>query len=460
MAVRVFRATLTLLLATSVLANATVAAEQPARVTVSPMETRAFPELGTTVVVTNSVGVPIIGLKQQDFELVEDGKSVPILALEQQAANRPGDIAVVLGLDVSGSMQGQPVADAVGAIQTFIDRLGPNDLAAGLSFGGRCSVDAGVGLTTDKGAVKQFFSGAVGVGDTPFYDAALVAVERALGGPAGRRMVVLLTDGEDTCSKTSVDTVREAALRHGVPLHIIGLGPDLKADLLRHLATISGGQYFAAEDSSKLAGVYEALQTRLRTQYVLRYKSGQLADDKEHVLSVRVKTEAGEAAGEARFKPPIIKPVRLKLSITDGQEIDGRTRVEVSTSDPVQLVRADFYLDDTLLQSVAAPPLIHVLDPAGLSAGNHTLRVHAVDFLGTEAETAISVIFPPTCLFGLPCWSVLAAVMLLPILAVVIPFVALGQRKARCPVCRRKLQPGWSACPYHRKPQPAAQQAR
>ena len=425
------------------------AADEPARLIVAPLETDAFPDLKTTVAVLDSAGIPVPGLPKGSFELIEDGRSVAVSSV-QEVANRSASISVVLGLDVSGSMAGQPTVDAVAAINGFVDQVGPDDQVGGVSFGGpNCAVDRGPGLTKDKQALKSFMSSAAPFGDTPFYDAAKYAIEVALGAPKGKRMVVLLTDGEDTCSRANSDTVIEAAVRHEVPLYIIGLGPNLRASDLQHFAILSGGQYIAAGDSSDLAAIYQSLLKRLRTQYELTYRSAQLADRKEHLLAVRVRSEAGEASNDIRFTPPEVK-LEPMLSLSDGQRIEEPVRVVARSSSPlVELTQADFYLDGQLLQSVPRPPLEIILDPANRSPGVHTVRVHAVDTINRGAETSIQVEF----LGGfLPVWWPLALALLAPVL-IVVSISLLGSRRAmRCVSCNYRLDPRWPACPNCRQP--------
>ncbi|MBI2941129.1 MAG: VWA domain-containing protein [Chloroflexi bacterium] len=381
-----------LLILVATLTGLAYAEGQPSRVSVTGVDPSAFPEMSATVVVLTGAGIPVTGLTRANFEIIEDSKSVPVASVDPTTTN-PASITVVLGLDASGSMEGKPLADAVAALTAFVDRLAPNDQVATVRFGGGgCVVQPGPGPTADRLSVVDFLRGSRAVGDTPLYDATLLAIQTSLRAPGGRRMVVILTDGDDTCSKVSADTVVAAAVRNGIPLYFIGLGPDLKPAVLENLARLTGGAYLPAADSSRLAAIYEGLGALVRTQYLVRYRSAQLADRKEHALSVRVKAELGEATGDARFTPPVILP-SLKLSVSPNQRIEGPTRVEVTTSAPVQLTRADFVLDGRLLQSVSQPPLVHTLDLPGLAGGIRTLRVRAVDAGGGEGEAAVPLDF-------------------------------------------------------------------
>ena len=515
------------------------AAEEPDRLSIAGVDVVSFPNLQSTVVVLNKSGVPVMGLTKDNFSLVEDGKSIAVGSVDEVTTNQVS-VTVVLGLDVSGSMKGKPLTDASAAITAFIDRLSDVDRVAAETFGGAgCAVSRGPDLSTDKAPTKSFIAGASAVGNTPLYDAMLTAIQTAAAAPEGRRMVVILTDGEDTCSKVSQDTVVAAAVRNGIPLYLIGLGPSLKADVLQNLANLTGGQFIPVDDSSKLASIYEGLTNRLKTQYVVRFTSGQVADRKEHVIQIRVKSGANEAVGEARYTPPTIQP-QLKLSVASGQKIDRPTSIEVTTSSPVQLAKADFYFDGAQVASVTKPPFattigpsglfsgarsirVHVtdtgggetdvttsveivqpqlrisvapgqtidgptaielstnpqvelakadfyldtthvatvdkapykysLDPTGLADGSHTIRVSATDASGKAAEISTQVMFARTGIFGaIPFYVPLGLVLALPAVALVL-VSRRRRRELRCPKCGKKLESGWSACPYCSQPE-------
>jgi VWFA-related protein len=434
--------------AVALLAGASQAsAAEPSRLTVGATDVSKFPDIQSTVVVTDTAGLPVSGLAGPDFTVLEDDTTVPVSSVEP-ITSLPANVSVTLVLDASGSMAGKPLEDAVAAINGFIDGLGPDARVGAVSLGGACQVDPGAGLDADKAATQRFVSGASPGGDTPLYDAMLVAIQQSLAAPEGRRMVVVLTDGEDTCSKVSLNTVVAAAVHNSVPLTVVGLGPDIQPDALQNLATLTGGQYLSVEDSTKLAAIYADLARRLRTQYTITYRSAQLADHREHRLTIRVRSGTAEASAESRFTPPDLQPT-LQLSVQPGQKIAEPTPVEITSSAPVQLTRADLFLDDTLLDSVSKPALSYTLDPSGLSVGKHTLRVHAWDSAGGQAETSTQLEFVDTGLFGhIPFWAILAVVLVLPVVVLVGTFALNEQRSLRCPKCRRTIQSTWTTCPY------------
>lgn len=84
-----------------------------------------------------------------------------------------------------------------------------------------------------------------------------------------RRIVVALTDGEDTFSRSSKAEVIAAARASHVPLYLVGLGPndDIDEPGMREMAAASGGEYKHAAGGD-LVGLFQSIQTGIRFQYV------------------------------------------------------------------------------------------------------------------------------------------------------------------------------------------------
>jgi len=80
------------------------------------------------------------------------------------------------------------------------------------------------------------------------------------------RVVILLTDGNDTGSVIPPDQAAQIAHDQGVTVHVVGVGSaaaegeqPLDEKTLKAIASVSGGHYFKAEDQQALISVYETL---------------------------------------------------------------------------------------------------------------------------------------------------------------------------------------------------------
>lgn len=151
-------------------------------------------------------------------------------------------------------------------------------------------------LTYDTQAVSKMLNDTVisMAGDgTAIGDAVGLAVKSMRERPESSRLVILLTDGEDNASSISPMQAAQLARDYGIRIYTIGIGskgqvpfPDqfgrvvmvemsLDEELLRAMAELTGGAYFAATDSDALERVYEQInrleKSKAETrQYLIR----------------------------------------------------------------------------------------------------------------------------------------------------------------------------------------------
>jgi tight adherence protein B len=190
-------------------------------------------------------------------------KAEPVSAGTVTAPKR----AVVLVLDTSGSMFGTPLADARSAALAFTNRI-PPDVAIGVVTAG-APAKLVQPLTTDRGAVTKAVSGLTAQGETAIYDAVIQASSMMSVGDWGQRRIVLLTDGADTASKATVQSARDAIAK--IPLDTIAYHtPDTTVTILNGLATSSGGQVFAAADSTALGNAFNRSAGSFSAQLLVR----------------------------------------------------------------------------------------------------------------------------------------------------------------------------------------------
>ncbi|HEV7503114.1 MAG TPA: VWA domain-containing protein, partial [Vicinamibacteria bacterium] len=130
-------------------------------------------------------------------------------------------LRIVLALDLSRSMTNK-IRQVEEALRHFIDLLEPNDEIMVITFSG--SVRVVQDLTSDRGLLEHVLEQDLETeGATALYDAAFESIKRVAKGPAESKAVVLVTDGVDTASGISFETLREYARRAEVPVYSIGL---------------------------------------------------------------------------------------------------------------------------------------------------------------------------------------------------------------------------------------------
>ena len=236
-----------------------------------------------SVTVTDGTQKHVTDLEQADFTVLEEGRPQEITFF------RKADVRLALALlvDSSASMeQSLPVAQE--AASGFVKQLAPSDVASVIDFDSRVQVVSE--FTNDKTVLEDAIHKTAAGGSTSLYNSIYIAL-RELGkirledereGSLRRRVVVVLSDGEDTSSLVSYDEVAEAAARSDTVIYTIGLGigdtagrrtPQDAAFVLRRLAQQTGGRSFFPILAKELIPVYREIRDELSSQYMLAYVS-------------------------------------------------------------------------------------------------------------------------------------------------------------------------------------------
>ncbi len=242
-------------------------------------------------------------LNKDDFKVFEDGK-------EQQVKyfNRETDLPLTIGLliDVSASQMNLIEIEKNAAYQFFGSVLRKQDLAFLISFGEdsellqdytnspkllRAGLD---GLQVSSG-VGGFGPGPVPTISQPrgtvLYDAVYVASADQLKGQVGRKVLVLITDGEDEGSKYKISQAIEAAQKADAIIYgfyyvdrrfymsrgmVFGGSSD---SALRQMSEDTGGHVFHIDQRLTLQQAFDQLQDEMRSQYAIGYTPTNPAKD-------------------------------------------------------------------------------------------------------------------------------------------------------------------------------------
>ena len=201
------------------------------------------------------------------------------------------DNAALLILDASGSMlqrlEGRRRIDVARDVLTeaVADTLPAGMPVALRVFGhrepGTCRTDLVMPLQPlDPDAVRDTLAGitAKNLARTPIADS-LSKVRSDLSGVTGRRVVVLITDGEETCDGDPAAVIARLG-EQGIEftLNIVGFAIEDTGteQMFRRWAETGGGAYFAATDSGELR---QAVSKGLRTGYRVYDQSGTLVHE-------------------------------------------------------------------------------------------------------------------------------------------------------------------------------------
>jgi Ca-activated chloride channel family protein len=263
---------------------ATVAAQQPT----FRSNTGAVVSIFATVLDRDNRLVP--DLTQEDFEVLDNDQPQPLVLFENET--RP--ITAVVMLDTSFSMTAN-IKLLKDAAEQFVIRLLPDDKAKVGAFNDK--IEFGGHFTNDRDDLVSDLRGLDYGNATRLFDAAVMSLDELVG-VEGRRVLVLLSDGEDTGSRASQRTVMERARNEDVMIYAIGLSSEYfdgirvvrsKPDgAMRKFAEETGGGYFELKRTSELASTFTRVAQELHSQYALAFVAPRL-DNKVHKLTVRLK---------------------------------------------------------------------------------------------------------------------------------------------------------------------------
>ncbi|PYS44613.1 MAG: hypothetical protein DMF71_02945 [Acidobacteria bacterium] len=261
------------------------------------------------VSVVNAAGQPVMGLKQSDFHVEEDGRTQEIAQLGDPE-QVPVDIALLL--DVSASVEARFAFEQKAAADFLRQVLKPGDRATIFAIDETPRFVQP--LTTAALASDKLMSIVPGKGYTAFFDSVLAA-EKYLDQSSSqgrRRLIVVISDGDDTARILDV-SARQS--RNG-ELQLMGTAAQLQfiqraqTDVLREvqraeitfysinpsgqtmhlnvrvarseegmerIAQATGGSAFIPKNDADLDNIFRRIGSEIRSQYLIQYYSNNQA---------------------------------------------------------------------------------------------------------------------------------------------------------------------------------------
>jgi VWFA-related protein len=148
-------------------------------------------------------------------------------------------------------------------------------------------------------------------GDTLLYDALAVYLSR-ISDDAGRKIVVLFTDGEDSRSLVTTSELKDLVRSSPVTIYPIVFGGKYSSTsaglaakaLMRELAELTGGEVFSPTTFKDLAPIYDGLLDELAAQYVIGYVPEGDPTPGEH----RLRMEVNRAGVKSRHRRSYVVP--------------------------------------------------------------------------------------------------------------------------------------------------------
>ena len=257
-------------------------------------------------------GRPVAGLTSADFELRDNGvvQAIDALAVEDVP------VTLTLVLDVSQSVEGQPLDHLRSAVDAAAGALSGEDQLSLFTFSHRIGLEAGPTRELDR--VRSAARTVTAGGATALYDATLAALVMRHR-IQGRAVVLVFSDGGDTASWLDPRDVLAAAQRSDVVVYGVTLRQatamhdkdavvqDRRArqwfrdepslyprQFLPLLAEDTGGALLVAERSDRLRDTFTRVVNEFKSRYILTYTPRGVDPGGWHALDVKLKDQRAD----------------------------------------------------------------------------------------------------------------------------------------------------------------------
>ncbi len=250
--------------------------------------------------VVDEHGAPVAGLNASDFELTEDDRPQRIAVFDAESTT---PLQIVLALDTSESvfidekLEKDAAKSFVKSLIRTQDRLDLMDFAD--------NVDELVSFTNDTKKIDGGLGRIIHGDATALYDAIYLAGQRlaeAQAAPGARKVIVMITDGENTTRHGSYDAALEQAERAGAMVYSLIVVP-IAADAGRNtggehaliqMAQDTGGKFYYVEDKHDLGPAFAHVSDDLRTQYTVGYYAPQRGVEMSGLRQIRLQLKDPE----------------------------------------------------------------------------------------------------------------------------------------------------------------------
>jgi tight adherence protein B len=201
--------------------------------------------------------------------------------------------SIVLAVDRSRSMEGQPLQSAVEAARAFVAAKPFEDRISVVTYATEPIILTGFQTsTTDADSALRSIS-LDPVAGTTLYDALVLSANSLASETYLGRVVIIVTDGNETRSEATLEDAIAAAQNAGASVYVVGIESDkFNPEPLRQIAEETGGNYYGAADAAALTEVYNSIAEELSRTWRLEYVTSALPSEKITLTATAAGTSA------------------------------------------------------------------------------------------------------------------------------------------------------------------------
>jgi Ca-activated chloride channel homolog len=237
------------------------------------------------VTVADDRGQFVPDLKEGNFKVYEQNIEQKIAFFSKE------DIPVTMGLviDNSGSMR-EKREQVNRAAMTFVKTSNPQDEAFVVNFNDEYYLDTDGDFTNDQMNLNDALNRIDTRGSTALYDAVIGSLAHVKKGHKDKRVLLVITDGDDDASQKSFEDTIKAAEESSATIYTIGVfsqdDRDHEKRMVRHskkilqeLAEATGGEAYFPDNLDQVEPICQQVAREIRNQYTIGYYPTNTAKD-------------------------------------------------------------------------------------------------------------------------------------------------------------------------------------
>ncbi len=252
-------------------------------------------EVNVLVTVLDKQGRFVTDLTKDRFSIEEDKAPQEITKFARETSL---PLTVALMIDTSGSVRLKLDFEKRAASWFLNQIIQPDDQAMLVEF------DTGATLLHDftnrPSALVEELKGLRAGGGTALFDALYRVANEKMIGVSPRRVIVIVSDGDDLNSKRTLEEAVEQVQRSEAAIYAIGtakFGASSEPGgekILKTLSEQTGGTLFLPYSEEQFEGAFEKINEELRSQYSLTYvPTNRKMDQQFRQIKVRIKDDKG-----------------------------------------------------------------------------------------------------------------------------------------------------------------------
>jgi VWFA-related protein len=239
--------------------------------------------------VSDKKGRLVPNLQEKNFKVFENGVEQPIKIFKHE------DVPVSMGLliDDSGSMRDKRTRVEAAAL-ALVRASNPQDEVFVVNFNDEAYLD--VPFTNDAKRMEQGLARIDSRGGTAMRDAINMSIDYLKSnGKKDKKVLIVVTDGNDNASGTSLERVVQRSLQSEILIYAIGvLGEEQRHEAakakraLKELTTATGGVVYYPKELTAINGLVLQIASDIRSQYTLAYTPPHPEDGSYRQIKVEV----------------------------------------------------------------------------------------------------------------------------------------------------------------------------